>query len=317
MTAGATVPRERPLEFGPGNGLVGVLATAAPPAAEREGDLAVLFVNAGILHRVGPNRIHVRLARTLARGGIPSLRMDLPGIGDSRTPWPGVAPMDQNQLAIREALDLLGRLGVASRVVVFGLCSGAGDAFRAACVDARVVGVCLVDPPRLFATRKSVALRVLRWLVRPRAWLRLLSGRYRILEQLRARRGAGPAEAVGPPPPSAAEVRAAVEAGFRAMAERGVRVCHVVTGDQRETYNYRRQLLDTFPDVGLEATARLELFAEAQHTFPSEASRRRLEATVVDWVAGTPFVRPLTDAAPTPGAGDAAEPTRPLERRIG
>jgi hypothetical protein len=39
--------------------------------------------NAGMLHRVGPYRLHVRLARDLARMGFSSLRVDLADTGDS------------------------------------------------------------------------------------------------------------------------------------------------------------------------------------------------------------------------------------------
>ena len=42
-----------------------------------------VFLSAGSLHRVGPYRLYVRLARELARMGFSSLRVDLAGVGDS------------------------------------------------------------------------------------------------------------------------------------------------------------------------------------------------------------------------------------------
>ena len=67
--------------FGRSQHLVGVLSTptvvsaAAPPG--------IVLVNSGIIHRIGANRVYVRLARALAVCGSASLRFDLSGIGDS------------------------------------------------------------------------------------------------------------------------------------------------------------------------------------------------------------------------------------------
>ncbi len=44
---------------------------------------AAVILNAGVLHRVGPHRLHVALGRRLAARGLPALRIDLAGIGDS------------------------------------------------------------------------------------------------------------------------------------------------------------------------------------------------------------------------------------------
>ena len=43
----------------------------------------MLFVNAGPQRRTGPNRMWVEAARRWAAAGVPSLRIDLSGIGDS------------------------------------------------------------------------------------------------------------------------------------------------------------------------------------------------------------------------------------------
>ncbi|HHO68021.1 MAG TPA: alpha/beta hydrolase, partial [Gammaproteobacteria bacterium] len=72
--------KERVVTFGPERNLVGVLTQ---PDQVRP-DLPVLvFLNAGLLHRVGPYRMHVDLARQLAARGYASLRFDLSGRGDS------------------------------------------------------------------------------------------------------------------------------------------------------------------------------------------------------------------------------------------
>lgn len=302
--------RETALNFAPKGSLVGILTRpAVPDSADARDRPAVLFVNAGILHRVGPNRIHVRLARRLAREGVTSLRLDLPGVGDSRTLGTGLSLAEEGHEAVRAALDLLERQGVADRFVIFGLCSGADSAFRSACLDPRVVGIVIVDPTKLFPTWKTSARRVLRGVVRPISWLRLLGGRYNVVERLRQRVSQG---GVGDQPDRASPDLAAGPGGGRGGAAsrlteearemasealaglvgRGVRICHIITGDQKALYNYRTQLLDAFPAIGLEQVARLELFPEALHTFPRESDRIVLENTVADWIASERFPAP-------------------------
>ncbi len=71
--------RERAVVFGDPPDLVGVLTE--PDGVCR--DRGVIILNAGIIHRVGPNRLHVRMARALASLGFPVLRFDFSGQGDS------------------------------------------------------------------------------------------------------------------------------------------------------------------------------------------------------------------------------------------
>src|SRR5688500_20259796 len=67
--------RERAIRFGSGERLVGILTD--PADGEDAQRPTAVFVTAGMLHRVGPNRLYVTLARRLARLGVPSMRFDL------------------------------------------------------------------------------------------------------------------------------------------------------------------------------------------------------------------------------------------------
>lgn len=292
--------KEIALNFGPAAGLVGILARGT---GEDASDLAVVILNAGILHRVGPHRLHVRLARELAEHGVPTLRMDLPGIGDSRSTEPDASILEESVHAVAMALDTLEKMRVARRFIAVGLCSGADHAFRIACADARVVGLVLIDPTRIFPTWQHYVRRVMARTVQPVAWLRLLAGRYHVLEHLR--RWLRP---VPPPPPVAepvdpaalapptgiasattAQERATVERTLVGLLARGLRVCYVITGTQRHLYSYRGQIAHTFPGIGLEKATHVEFLPDAIHTFPREASRVRLADAVVAWVTTTPF----------------------------
>src|SRR4051812_31655913 len=88
--------------------LVGVLTT--PDDNLRDDELpAVILLNGGLLHRVGPNRIYVKIARALATMGLTVLRLDLSNIGDS-PPRAENMPIEQSMLAdVQDAMDSLAR----------------------------------------------------------------------------------------------------------------------------------------------------------------------------------------------------------------
>jgi pimeloyl-ACP methyl ester carboxylesterase len=101
------------------------------------------------VHRIGPHRLYVTLARRWARLGFTVLRMDLSGIGDSATAagvtenlcYPDCAVAD-----VQMALSALERAGVARRFILGGLCSGGDLTFQTALHDPRVVGALILNP---------------------------------------------------------------------------------------------------------------------------------------------------------------------------
>lgn len=279
---------ERALEFGPGRRLVGVLAHSDATAPTR--DIAVVITNAGIIHRVGANRLHVRLARSLAARGYSCLRYDLPGIGDSERIGTGSHSELENVTATRAALDALEQAGVARRFIMVGLCSGADHSFRVACGDTRVAGAVLIDPTVMFSTRRHDAHRVLRTVrraIRPRFWARALTGKSQVGDAARS----GPD---GPRPPRSLQPTRHLEAwsqshaAFKSLQDREVRLCMVITRHSGEIYSYRRQIFDVFPDLAdLERFITVRLRPQADHTFGAEADRNFLEAAIIDWLSAS------------------------------
>ena len=72
--------REEIVQFGDDNRLSGILTLSPEMVTDRP---LVIFLNAGIVHHVGPNRLHVKLARALAEERYEVLRFDLSGLGES------------------------------------------------------------------------------------------------------------------------------------------------------------------------------------------------------------------------------------------
>jgi alpha-beta hydrolase superfamily lysophospholipase len=121
---------EQACRFGADGHLFGILSRSTPPGDRP----AIIMLNAGAIHHVGPNRLHVTLARQLSAKGFACLRMDLEGLGDSvlRTegrenhPYPLTAVED-----VAAAIKFLKQRGY-TRFVTLGLCSGSHTAFHAA-----------------------------------------------------------------------------------------------------------------------------------------------------------------------------------------
>jgi pimeloyl-ACP methyl ester carboxylesterase len=148
--------REIPLLFGHDHGdrhgLFGILAEPEDLAGSQgRSDTAILMINVGTNHRVGPNRLYVKMARAWAARGYRSLRFDLAGIGDSRTAA-GYASTrlysKASTVDVGAAIARLSELGVR-RFILVGLCSGAYVAFQTALADPRVTGLVLINPRRL------------------------------------------------------------------------------------------------------------------------------------------------------------------------
>jgi pimeloyl-ACP methyl ester carboxylesterase len=136
--------RESALRFGADQSLFGILCEPAESAAKT----AVLMLNTGGNHHIGPHRMYVSAARALAAAGYRSLRFDLAGVGDSR--MPAGAPVDGTYFRhsmpdVRAAIDALAQRG-CTRFFLLGICSGAYVAFQTALLDARVNGQILMNP---------------------------------------------------------------------------------------------------------------------------------------------------------------------------
>ncbi len=135
--------REQPVQFGPGDRLVGILCTSA---ACVENGTAVLIVNTGGDPRAGIARFGVRMARCLAAAGIASLRLDFAGLGDSRLSADADGHLYEVDRVddIRAGLDRLQASGY-ERLGSFGVCTGAYHLLHAAASEARMQWIGLVN----------------------------------------------------------------------------------------------------------------------------------------------------------------------------
>lgn len=264
--------RERVVPLRPERPLAAIATD--PPAPRAVPD--VLLVNAGVIHRIGPHRLHVRLARRLAEAGHRTLRMDLSGIGDSGAIPDRIDFRTSAVADIRAALDTVTATAhPTAGAIVFGLCSGADNALAAAAADPRIVGLVLVDPPA-YATPQARRRALRARLGDPRFWATLPTRVLRRLRPARAAASDGDSEGSRQPPPQADYGRQ-----LRTLADRGVRVLAIYTAAQGVRFNHADQLFEAFPD--LRGRIDVRLFDAANHTFTPLAQQSALIDAVAAW----------------------------------
>ena len=290
---------EEPLQFGAGGRLVGILTMPSVPPRKAQELPVFVYLSAGLLHRVGPYRLHVHLARELAQMGFTSLRVDLAGSGDSpRRPgltYPQSVAADFEEISgVLESR--LGRLPL----VLAGLCSGAHSAIRLTPEAPQIVGMVLLDPI-CFPDDGFRARAVIQKYTNPARYIAWLKHRFKNLTIPRGGRHEDDhfSEALRPEDSLIREQLAAawgdptreqLRRAFESIRERRGRVLSVFTHSALAYYNQAGQLGRI---VGVEGYQQFctELFwPQAQHTFPLYLHRRRLIEEIKTW-AGY-YVRP-------------------------
>lgn len=298
MTGGV---RERVVRFGPNQRLVGILTTGKVVSSDRP---HVVIINAGIIHRVGPNRLYVDLARSVAALGFPVLRFDLAGLGDS-DPATGGASLAESALAdVAEALDFLGSTRNAKQFLVFGLCSGANYAMLTAFREPRVVGVMLIDPT-VARTRRSTMVHVARRLRNLSTLRELVTLRHPVFRRqpggnssaavsvAQAAEGqSGQGANMATPYMSPHDARRSLEE----LVARGANLMFVFTGGVNHVYNYHGQLFDLLPGLDFGSQLSLHYMPDTDHTVSDCDGRSRLLESLQRW---------LHDAFPSATAADS------------
>jgi alpha-beta hydrolase superfamily lysophospholipase len=293
---GGTV-RETPIRVGGADGVLAEPAAAdAAPAP-----MTLVLLNAGSVRRVGPNRMWVELARRWAARGVPSVRLDLAGIGEADGPesMDGVVaayfePVFVPQ--VRAVLDELEAGAPGTRFGALGLCSGAYWAVQAAAADRRIPHIYLLNIRALVWEEGLVELRdagKLGYLTRGSTYRRVLRGDIplrrgaeigaavarRVWRAALARLARGTARAA----PASAEAVAAdpVDALLDRLHDAGVRPYLLFTGAEpvhEELERSGRLALqpERWPNMRLDTLLELR----DVHTFQTRALQREAHARV-------------------------------------
>ncbi len=269
--AGAEI-RERPVLLdGPDGPMFGILSE---PVGERR-ELTAVLLNAGPQRRVGPNRMWVEIARRWAAKGVPALRLDCSGIGDSDGDPTALArvtefyrPTYADQA--RAAVQALAERGLPDRFVMLGLCAGSYWSVQTALADERVVRVVMLNPRTLVFDEWRHAKRRTRELsqkaLKAETWRKVVTGEIKVSKHLEtgrtllARAAGAPARVLTADDENGSKGAPAaredpLEALFDALRERGQRGLLLFTGKEvlREELTEKGALerMDEWPNLEL------------------------------------------------------------------
>lgn len=256
---------EQSTDVDPAAGLFGVLTR--PEKVCRE--TGFIFLNSGLLHRVGPFRLYVDIARRIAESGFPSIRLDQSGKGDSDA-MPGVPLLDATVSNLRAAAAQLEHETGAKKYVIGGLCSGADDALRAGPQLDNLAGLFMFDgySPK---TARYYVCRYGPMLLSTRAWLRRLRSSLDSSQQP----DIGNMRNWGPP-------REMMER-YRILVEKNVRILAVYSGCSDNCYSYPSQLTANIGHPRASALVSEIYLPKATHIFHLSAHRYAAVEEFSDW----------------------------------
>lgn len=280
MTAARGEYRERSVRFGPGGRLFGIWTEPVGGLPR----VPVVVLGAGILHRVGPSRASVALARALAGRGYPTLRFDLSGIGDSGPPTEASleAAVTADVLAAIEAASTR-QDNAAGHVTLIGFCSGADNALFVGASDTRVKRILLFDPtlPRTPGYYRREAWRLL---TTPRGLGHLLTaGPLRLmLRRWAARRNL----ARRPPGYYGLLVSRGRELDYRAVQviERGGALYFLLSSGAQHYFNAPKQVHEALPRSSALAGLHWTWAPHLDHVLGTRAQVQAFIDHAIEWI---------------------------------
>jgi pimeloyl-ACP methyl ester carboxylesterase len=267
----------------------GLAAIITPPAGAPTG-LGVVFVNAGVVHRVGPSRMYVRAARALAAQGWVAARVDLSGLGDSPTRRD---PLPFEQAAVAETRAVMSSMQATHGVrgfVLAGLCSGAIVAFRTAVADDRVAGAVLINPQGFGSDAtwngevlsRGRARRFLRKALSPRSWRRAFSGQsdYRLALKVAGER----LEALLGRDAAVTRIGETLATDFGRLTARGVRLL-LTCSDGDYAFDYLEAILGSGLRRLGPPQVQLHTLPAGDHSLTMQVSQESFLGAVTGWAA--------------------------------
>jgi hypothetical protein len=266
--------KERAIQFGPERRLIGILSLPEIVDPRRP---AVIVPNTGVEHRVGPNRLHIRLCRAFAKLGFVSLRMDLSGMGDSGLPPDGSS--GDPVADMRAAMEQLERMRLARQFIPVGLCSGGNDAHLLARLDERVVAAAFIDHYQ-YRTPHAFSIQLAQKLSEPRRIGNFLRRKWAELSgKPRTEYDSDLVNFFEQPP------REVFLADLEGFMRRRMALFFLYTGENQNVYNYAEQLYDVCPELREYPLQALHYVPRCDHTFTHEEMRAQLIAALEHWLA--------------------------------
>jgi len=250
----------------------------------------VLVVVGGPQSRAGSHRQFTLLARDLAAAGIPAMRFDYRGMGDSEG---DLQDFDNANEDLRAAIDhFFLEVPGLREVVLWGLCDGASAAAMYAPEDPRVAGLVLLNP--WVRTEQGAARATIKHYYRdrlfdPRLWKKIGSGRFNVKDSVRSL-CQNVSRAFAPKPDAASQgnpARAPLpERIQRALTRFGGRVLVVLSGADLTAQEFADLSSRSGPWQSLLSAPRFtrQQIDKADHTFSRRPWQDQVSRWTRDWL---------------------------------
>ena len=268
--------KEEIVQLGEKGALVGILST---PLETKKSLPAFIFVNSGLVHRVGPFRIYVSISRELAKAGFNAMRIDLSGKGDS--------PARRNSKSLKEnviqdvsdAMDYLQSSKGINTFVVGGICTGADNTYDVGFNDSRVIGMIPVDG-YAYPTLKFYAKCYLPKMLNLTSWMNLFkkvsSGILKSAEAKIDGLGKPDYQMIFPPIQT-------YKTNMGAALDLNKNFLIIYTGGWSNFYLYKEQFADAFPDLVKSKNVQVAYATASDHTFILGKDTRWLVDQITSW----------------------------------
>ncbi len=132
---------ERIINFGKSSSLSGILSYSETSKPK----FCIVYLNAGIVHKVGPNCIYVNLSRNLCMEGIWGFRFDYSGLGDNINEGDDTSSEDKKLSEIEQSIDTINKETGISKFIIIALCSSSSVALDAFKLIKAVKGAVIID----------------------------------------------------------------------------------------------------------------------------------------------------------------------------
>jgi exosortase A-associated hydrolase 1 len=263
-----------------GDRLIGIFSVPPEPTS-----IGVVIIVGGPQYRAGSHRQFTLLARQLAVHGIPSLRFDYRGMGDSE----GTPRTFENVDAdVRTAVDaFFARVPGLERIALWGLCDGASAAMYYSGTDRRVSHLVLLNPwvhSETGAARARLKHYYLARLTSASFWHSLLSGKVSIKASIGDL--AASVHKAGSHDPDAAQTARPSSGSYIDRMLHGLRgfdgrVLFILSDNDLVSQEFRALVASNraWRAVCASPKVKTEILPNANHTFSSLEWRK----TVADW----------------------------------
>lgn len=278
---------EEILCFGEPTIMRGIL-THPNPVTHAPGDKpVVLMTNAGLIHKVGPHRLWVDLARLLSEDGYAVFRFDITGLGDSDMRDDDVLDEKRPAFDMIEVMNHLTHHYGARRFVLMGLCSGADNGHHVAVQDSRVAGMVYIDGMG-YRTTGWYFVHYFNNLIQIKKWPQFTRTLFQRLKNFIWPGVDAELQRISPknviqylrdfPTQEQAEI------DLRRLVARKADMLFIYTSGVAGYINHMQQFYEMFPQLKRSKEIQIEYHPQADHTFTLGVHRTWLQDTIRNWM---------------------------------